>query len=103
MLIPSLPHMHFFHFSGTCYLGSNGFTNLWNPLFSLILFWRAAQTLVLECYDSDLKVSSLYNFGHNKCKELLPKKLQFNLDKNPMWPRIIDVVSIEEQVLLAYF
>jgi hypothetical protein len=25
MLIPSLPHMHFFHFSDKCYLGSNGF------------------------------------------------------------------------------
>jgi hypothetical protein len=26
MFIPSLPHMHFFHFSDTCYLGSNGST-----------------------------------------------------------------------------
>jgi hypothetical protein len=35
----------------------------------------------------------LYNTDHNKCKELLPTKLQFNLDKNPTWPRINDVVS----------
>jgi hypothetical protein len=26
MLIPSLLHMHFFHFNDTCYLGSNGST-----------------------------------------------------------------------------
>jgi hypothetical protein len=26
MLIPSLPHMHYFHFSYTCYLGSNDST-----------------------------------------------------------------------------
>jgi hypothetical protein len=30
-------------------------------------------------FNSDLKVSSLYNTGHNKCKELLPTKLQFSL------------------------
>jgi hypothetical protein len=48
-----------------------------------------------------LKVSSLYNIGHNKCKELFPTKIQFEMDKNPMWPRIIDVVSNMEQGLLA--
>jgi hypothetical protein len=32
---------------------------------------------------NNLKVSSLYNTGHNKCKELLPTKLQFKVDKNP--------------------
>jgi hypothetical protein len=37
-------------------------------------------------FKSDLKVSSLYNTGHNKCKELLPTKLQFKVDKNPTWP-----------------
>jgi hypothetical protein len=26
MLIPSLPHLHFFYFSDTCYLGSTGYT-----------------------------------------------------------------------------
>jgi hypothetical protein len=26
MLIPSLPHMHYFHFSDMYYIGSNGFT-----------------------------------------------------------------------------
>jgi hypothetical protein len=26
MLTPLLPHMHFFHFSDTCYLGSKGST-----------------------------------------------------------------------------
>jgi hypothetical protein len=29
-------------------------------------------------FNSDLKVSSPYNIGHNKWKELLPTKLQFN-------------------------
>jgi hypothetical protein len=33
-----------------------------------------------------LKVSSIYNIGHNKCKGLLPTKLQFKADKNPKWP-----------------
>jgi hypothetical protein len=37
-------------------------------------------------FNSDLKVSSLYNTGHNKCKGLFPTKLQFKVDKNPMWP-----------------
>jgi hypothetical protein len=50
-------------------------------------------------FNSDLKVSSLYNTGHNKCNELLPTKLQSNLDKNPTWPRI--TVFIVEQCLLA--
>jgi hypothetical protein len=36
-------------------------------------------------FNSDLKVSSLYNTSHNKCKELLPTKLQFKVDKNPTW------------------
>jgi hypothetical protein len=43
-------------------------------------------------FNSDLKVLSLYNTDHNKCKELLPTKFQFNLDKNLTWPRILDVV-----------
>jgi hypothetical protein len=25
--------------------------------------------------------------GHNKCKEILPTKLQYKVDKNPTWPR----------------
>jgi hypothetical protein len=36
-------------------------------------------------FNSYLKVSSLYNTGHNKYKELLPTKLQFKVDKNPTW------------------
>jgi hypothetical protein len=40
---------------------------------------------------------------HNKCKEHLPTKLQFKVDKNPMWPRITSVVSILEHGLLAGF
>jgi hypothetical protein len=43
-------------------------------------------------FTSDLKISSLHNTNHNKCKELLPTKLQFNLDKNPTWSRISDAV-----------
>jgi hypothetical protein len=36
MLIPSLPHMYFFHFSDTCYLSFNGFTKL---LESIVVFY----------------------------------------------------------------
>jgi hypothetical protein len=36
MLTPSLPHIHFFHFSDTCYLGSNGSTKF---LESTIFFY----------------------------------------------------------------
>jgi hypothetical protein len=54
MFIPSLPHMHFFHFTDTCYLGSNDSTKLLEPLLSLIPFWRAAVALVLECYVGNL-------------------------------------------------
>jgi hypothetical protein len=36
-------------------------------------------------FNSDLKVASLFNISHNKRKELLPKELQFKVDKNPMW------------------
>jgi hypothetical protein len=35
MLIPSLPHMYFFHFSDTCYLDSNGSTKI---LESIVVF-----------------------------------------------------------------
>jgi hypothetical protein len=48
-----------------------------------------------------INASTLYNIGHNKCKELLPTKLQFNLNKNPTWPKITDVVSTVEQGLLT--
>jgi hypothetical protein len=40
-------------------------------------------------FNSDLKVSSLYNIGHNKWKALLSTKLQFKDDKNPTWRRIL--------------
>jgi hypothetical protein len=52
MLTPPLPHVHFFHFSDTCSLGSNGFTKFLALLLSLIPFQRAdlADLLVLECY-----------------------------------------------------
>jgi hypothetical protein len=43
------------------------------------------QKILLYIIDSDFKVSSLYNIGNNKCKELLPTKLQFEVDKNPTW------------------
>jgi hypothetical protein len=49
-----------------------------------------------------LKVSPLYNISHKKCKELLPTKLQFKVDKNPTWTRIIDVVSTIKKGLLAH-
>ena len=35
-------------------------------------------TLFNNGFNSNLKVSTLYNIGHNKCKELPPTKLQFN-------------------------
>jgi hypothetical protein len=44
------PHIHFSHLSDTCNLGSNGFTKLKESMLSLIPFWRAALTLVPECY-----------------------------------------------------
>jgi hypothetical protein len=42
--------MYYFHFSDMCHLGFNGSTKFWNPLLSLIPFWKAALALVLECY-----------------------------------------------------
>jgi hypothetical protein len=45
-----------------------------------------------------LKVSSLYNIGHNKCKELFPTKLQFKVDKNPMWMKITNDVPLQIRV-----
>jgi hypothetical protein len=50
MLTPSLPHVHFFHFSDTCSLDSNGLTKFLKSLLSLIPFQRADPALVLECY-----------------------------------------------------
>ena len=63
-----------------------------------------AHALVTKAMFNDLKVSSLYNIGHKKCKELVPTKLQFKMDKNPklLRIRIIDIVSTVEQGLLAY-
>jgi hypothetical protein len=44
MLIPSLPHMHFFHFSDTCYLSSNDYTKLLesNVVFDSFLMGRSS-------------------------------------------------------------
>ena len=50
MLIPSLPHMNFFHFSDTCYLISNDSTKFLESTIVLDPFWRAALALVLEFY-----------------------------------------------------
>jgi hypothetical protein len=44
------------------------------------LLYRSQQ--VDNGFSSDFKVS-LYNTGHNKCKELLPPKLHFNFCENP--------------------
>jgi hypothetical protein len=59
--------MHFFHFSDTCNLGSNGSTKILESLLSLIPFWKATLALVLESYesgtlktDSKSKIVSLY-------------------------------------------
>jgi hypothetical protein len=49
-----------------------------------------------------LNVSSLNNTSDNKCKELLPTKLQFKVNKKPMWIGITDVVSIVEKGQLAH-
>jgi hypothetical protein len=51
LITPSLPHVHFFHFSVTCSLGFNDSIKFLESLFSLIPFERAGPTLVLECYD----------------------------------------------------
>jgi hypothetical protein len=53
-------------------------------------------------FNSDFKISSLYNTGHNKCKELLSTNLQFKLDKNPTWPWITNGVSTVEQGLMGH-
>jgi hypothetical protein len=60
-------------------------------------------TIVASIY-SVLKVSSLYNIGHNKCKELLPTKFQFKVDKNPTWRgswMLLDALFHVEKGLLA--
>jgi hypothetical protein len=49
---------------------------------------------VAERLALQLGVVTLYNTGHNKCKELFPTKLQFNLNMNPIWPRITDVFPL---------
>jgi hypothetical protein len=41
MLTPPLPHAHFFHFSDTCSLDSNGSTKFLASMWSLIPFQRA--------------------------------------------------------------
>jgi hypothetical protein len=50
MFTSSLPYIHFFHFSDTYSLGSNGSTKFLESLLSLIPFERAGPVLVLECY-----------------------------------------------------
>jgi hypothetical protein len=60
-----------------------------------------AHALLTKVVFNDLKVSSLYNTSHKKCKELVPTKLQFKMDKNPKLLRIIDIVSTVEQGVLA--
>jgi hypothetical protein len=57
MLIPSLSHMYFFHFSDTCYIGSNGSTKFLESTVVFDSFWRATLALVLECYGKPLLVS----------------------------------------------
>ena len=44
------PHMHFFHFNDTCYLGFNGSTIFLESTIAFDSFWRTALELVLECY-----------------------------------------------------
>jgi hypothetical protein len=53
-------------------------------------------------FEMGIVVSTLYNTGHNKYKELLPTKLHFNLDQNLRWPRITDVISTIEQGVLSH-
>jgi hypothetical protein len=46
----------------------------------------------------------MYNVGHNKCKELLPKKLQFKVEKNPKWRgswMLLDALFPVEKGMLA--
>jgi hypothetical protein len=65
MLISSVPHMHFFHFSDTCYLGSNDSTKFLESIVVFIFFWRAALALVLECYTSIIQPIHCFEFhGH---------------------------------------
>ena len=52
-------------------------------------------------FNSDLKVSSLYNIGHNKQKALPLTKLQFKADKDPRWHRILDAVGCSFPLLIG--
>ena len=52
MLIPSLQHIHFFHFSDTCYLGFNDSTKFLESIVVFEFFWKAALVVVLECYEA---------------------------------------------------
>jgi hypothetical protein len=57
MFTPSLPHIHFFHFSNTCYLNSNGSTKFLESIVVLIPFWKANLAVVLECYEGEMTSS----------------------------------------------
>jgi hypothetical protein len=69
MLILILPHMHFFHFSDTCYFGSNGSTKV---LESTIVFDSFLEALVLKCY-AYLPLGFLSNEKLNSLK--IPQEL----------------------------
>jgi hypothetical protein len=56
-----------------------------SPIVSATHFGFCGILGVNSGFNSDFKVFSVYNTGHNKYKELLPTKFQFKVDKNPTW------------------
>jgi hypothetical protein len=86
---------------------NNGFKN--DPTFRVISFYSVGHSkLIVVCFNSgfnsDLKVSSLYNTGHNKCKELLPTKTSIKVDKNPTWLgswMLLDALFTKEKGMLT--
>jgi hypothetical protein len=69
-------------------MSKGGVSNL-NIIAKLMQNWGYVYSILLDFSDksSDLNISLQYNISYNKCKELLPTRLQFKLDKNPTWPQ----------------
>jgi hypothetical protein len=55
--------------------------------------YSIAHIKIIAASIQSFKVSSMYNTEYNKCKDLFSKWLQFIVDKNSTWTRIIHVDS----------
>ena len=78
MFTPSLPHIHFFHFSNTCYLGSNGSTKFLDSIVVFIPFRRANLAVVPKSYEGKLT-------PHCPCSKILKLANKLFL---AIWPQI---------------